>query len=257
MLNARSDDVGPISPDKDRASSAARTSEKAEGEQRTGERVWTMMRIAKLTTVHGDDLGIVRNVSSHGMMIEVHAQMPIDGEVTVDFGVGVALRGTVRWRNGGSIGLHFAKALNVKKLLEKPGVDGEGQLIRQPRIAMRHPVKLVCGDKVMAGEICNISLGGARIAMESALVRGAQVDVVIPVIGKVAGVVRWTANGFSGLSFNRPVSIHALMAWRAACVQSPATADGPDDAAADSSAALPDSPNDLPDATSRSGIVQG
>lgn len=212
-------DVGPFSPAV--RTPAVRTLARLDGpqaqERRSAERIWTMLRIAKLSTGAGDSFGIVRNVSAHGMMVEVHPGLAITGPVTIDFGVGRPLYGNLRWRENSTIGLQFADAVDVGKLLEKPGVDADGRTVRLPRIALRHPVTIACADTEFSCEIVDISLGGARISLGALLAVGSQVSVSIPLLGTIAGVVRWAADGNVGVSFNRAVSVRSLMAWLASC----------------------------------------
>jgi len=58
------------------------------GEQRVGARTTRVLRIARLSGKCGESLGIIRNISDHGMMLEIHEDFELGNYLAVDLGDG-------------------------------------------------------------------------------------------------------------------------------------------------------------------------
>ena len=99
----------------------------AGAERRGGERTVTVLRIARLLTSSGDFLGIVRNVSRHGMMIEVHPDQSLGGSIQVDLGDGRPFSGEVRWREGAAPACTFPSRSTMRRYSARaePGNPGK------------------------------------------------------------------------------------------------------------------------------------
>lgn len=184
------------------------------GQDRRGhQRYKTILRIAKLGSGSREALGIVRNVSKRGMMLEINPEFVLGDAITINLGDDDVLKGTVRWRRGSTAGIRFNQMIDVKKALAKRPSLGDGRTMRLPRITVYRPVDLVIKSDVLGAEVCDISLGGVRIKVDRMLQPGCMMTLLIPNFANISGTVRWQSGDYAGIASHKPVSIHDLMAW--------------------------------------------
>ena len=87
---------------------------------------------------------------------------------------------------------------------------------RDMRWPCEHPVLLLRGDRGLAGRILNISTGGARIAVGSALERGERLRLDLKGPAPVTAEVRWVRAGLAGVRFDRVLTARELTLVRKA-----------------------------------------
>ncbi len=188
-----------------------------EREQRQDERMVTVLRITRITSRTGETLAIIRNISRHGMMLEVHPSFDLDDEVGVDLGDGQMQVGTVRWRKKATLGLYFATAIDVDRVLAKSSASGNGLVTRLPRIQVNHSAKLEAGDRMIDADILDISVGGACLDLHGPAKVGDAVTLYVPALQDLPGVVRWRRGSRAGVAFSQRVPLDMLMHWLSGC----------------------------------------
>ncbi len=187
-------------------------------DRRMAERTYTVFRVARLILPDGDQLGIVRNLSEHGIMLELHAETKVGNSVTLDLGEGHRLQGEVRWRNGAMIGLNFVEPIDVARVLDKKMADHEsvdGKVPRLPRIKTDSPAEITHATRRTKARLVNISIGGACVETHAAIAPLDQIALTIPSLPTKLGTVRWRRGTLAGIVFDRPMSVQALMEWLA------------------------------------------
>src|SRR3954471_10221076 len=85
-------------------------------ELRSEARVVSVFRLAKLVGA-AEELCLIRNISAHGVKLEVFSPKTVGEAVAVDFGDGVARPAEVRWVRDDCIGLSFGEAINLAETL--------------------------------------------------------------------------------------------------------------------------------------------
>lgn len=133
-------------------------------DNRMQERVCTLLRIARLTTDYGNGLGIVHNVSEHGMMVEVHPSLKSTQFIAVDLGIGEIFKGTVCWREGAELGIYFASAVDVEKVLENPGTIPGGNDWMSHRFTAYQKVAVGIDGDLPPDEAIEVTQIDARVA---------------------------------------------------------------------------------------------
>jgi len=186
-------------------------------EQRRDERMVTVLRITRITSQTGETLAIIRNISRHGMMLEVHPAFDLDDEVGVDLGDGQMQIGTVRWRKKATLGLYFAAPIDVDRVLAKSSASSDGLVPRLPRIQVNHSAKLEAGERLIEADILDISVGGACLDLQGPVKVGDAVLLCVPALQDLPGVLRWRRGSRAGVAFSHPVPLDMLMHWLAGC----------------------------------------
>lgn len=184
-----------------------------EREQRRDERMVTVLRITRITSRTGETLAIIRNISRHGMMLEVHPAFDLDDEVGVDLGDGYMQIGQVRWRKKATLGLYFTAPIDVDRVLAKSSTSSDGLVTRLPRIQVNHSAKLEAGDRLIDADILDISVGGACLDLHGPAKVGDGVVLYVPSLQDLPGVIRWRRGSRAGVAFCHPVPLDMLMHW--------------------------------------------
>lgn len=187
-------------------------------DRRRGERTYTVFRVARIVLPDGDQLGIVRNISQHGIKLELHADVAIGDEVLLDLGEGHRLTGQVRWRNAASAGLNFIEPIDVARVLgHKTTVhdSADGKIPRLPRIKADSPAEITFAGRVTPARVVNISIGGACVETGEACTPHEPIALTIPSLPTKVGIVRWQRGHLAGIAFDRPMAVNALMGWLA------------------------------------------
>lgn len=177
-------------------------------------RVTTILLIGKMMSAHGETLCRIRNLSSGGLMAEVHVPLAVDDPVRIELKAGDQLAGRVRWIREGRMGIAFDEPIDVSAMLARATVKtvAEG-LVRPPRFDVDCPVELRGEGRRHAGRLVNVSQGGARLESDFAPDQAQLLTLAIPGLPERRSAVRWVRDGAIGLSLLEPLSFEELGIW--------------------------------------------
>lgn len=179
-------------------------------------RVTTILLMGKLLSRHGETLCRIRNLSSGGLMAEVHVPLVEDDAVKIELKAGDQLSGRVRWTHERRMGIAFDEPVEVGTLLAKATVrTAEQGMLRAPRFAADCPVELRVDGRRHAGRLVNVSQGGARLETDFLSEPDQLLTLAIPGLSERKGGVRWASEGAMGLSFVEPLAFDELGMWLA------------------------------------------
>lgn len=183
-------------------------------EGRAHRRHYTTLRVAKLASGDVEGLGIVRNVSEGGMMIEARAPLDIGAPVTVSLFDGQKLDARIVWRKATALGLQFERPVTVDMLLTIPDRLENGKPPRLPRVrANRSAIMDLGHNQVTVTQIADISQRGARILTGLDL-KPLQDIWLWPTGAKpMRGTVRWCRDGAAGIAFHAVLGLDDVAAW--------------------------------------------
>jgi PilZ domain len=185
-----------------------------EAERRDHDRYLTIFRAVKLTSGKVERLCVARNLSSGGVMVDVATSYTIGQNICVSFTEDQNFAGQVIWQRAVTIGIKFDSEIDVKQVLEKPQHRPDGYKRRLPRIQICQQAKLRVGNRLLLIELHDISQSGARIKTDHEFCKGESVEIIVPGLAPIQGMVRWRQNGFAGLEFSNTLPLSALMQWR-------------------------------------------
>jgi len=104
----------------------------------------------------------------------------------------------------------FDAPIDVVALLS---TAADGPRPRMPRIEVDCTAWLRVDGTVHRARASNISQGGLKVACRTALPVDADVVVSIDGLDPCPGLVRWSAEGEYGITFNRVLPLPLLVAW--------------------------------------------
>jgi hypothetical protein len=195
-------------------------------DRRSDERMVTMYRAARIVTVQGhEQLGIVRNVSSGGLMIETHATIAIGDRLWIEPRGCQSIWGSVRWSDAPRHGIAFDTPIPFESLLTLAGPEVPNQVARAPRITVDLDARLCVAGRWHLVQLCDLSQSGAKLASDLILPDGGPVQLSIEGLRNADAFVRWQRKGRIGLLFAEPISINRLSAWIAVTMPQTGTDD--------------------------------
>lgn len=185
-------------------------------ERRGGQRHMSILRVGKLVSTRGEDLCLIRNISSGGLMAKVYTRLDIGQHVLFELRADKQLAGIVRWVRDDCVGIQFEHAIDVAAVLADRDGDeraGDSQRPRAPRLTRPCKATLRIGAHYHRVSVRDVSQGGVKIAVEQELTVGADAIVTMEGFRAVAGVIRWCRDRHAGVAFNQVISYPEMTAW--------------------------------------------
>ncbi|MEQ1548679.1 MAG: PilZ domain-containing protein [Chakrabartia sp.] len=181
-------------------------------EQRSDERVMTILRVGKLVANQSQQLCLIRNISSGGLMAHVYAPHAVGDKIEIELKSDQQLRGEIAWVKDDHIGVRFEGEILVSDILtNSPAPDG--RMPRAPRLDIDDEVRIKIGADEHGGSICDLSQGGIKVEIHKYISVGEEADIIVDGLPLKKGIVRWCRKGRAGLEFARPIPFDTLIAW--------------------------------------------
>jgi PilZ domain len=181
-------------------------------DRREGQRYMSVLQAGKIITDTLQELCLIRNISSKGIMAEIFAPIEADVPVEIEFKAGASVCGMVRWVKDGRAGIEFDEAIDVHTVLAPHG----GRMApRAPRLSIDSMARIVIGDIRERLQVFDISQGGVKVDAGMTLEPGLDVVVEIEGLPVRASVVRWVSGHHAGISFNRVMALDQVAYWAA------------------------------------------
>ncbi|MGB5076887.1 MAG: PilZ domain-containing protein [Sphingorhabdus sp.] len=174
-----------------------------------------VMRIARLSSrqLDAEGLGLVRDISTGGMMIDAHFDLQIGQPVCIALLDDQALSGTIAWKDGRTVGVRFDSETPVQDVLAKPLENPDGTRTRLPRFTINMEAEIAIASRKFASKICDISQRGAKLRCGPKLSMHSNVLIKAGENPPVRGTVKWRGGEFHGVEFHRLLSVEELAGW--------------------------------------------
>ncbi|UIJ44981.1 PilZ domain-containing protein [Sphingomonas cannabina] len=184
-------------------------------ERRGDRRHVTVLRVAKVVRTHGDELCVIRNISSGGVMAHFYSPARVGEEVVIEFKSGRKLSGIVRWTRGEVAGVEFDEKLEIVRFLAGED-DVAGQFEpRAPRLGVGLPAMMRSGVRVYPVQVCDISQGGLKFRALPTTEQGQKLVFRVAGLPPLTGIVRWRDEEHAGVAFEMPLPLETLAKWAA------------------------------------------
>lgn len=182
------------------------------GDRRGEERQLTTLRVAKLVTPDGEELCLIRNISSGGVMAHVYSRRDEGERVAIEIRNDRSLSGTIRWKEGTNIGISFDERIDVAEVLAVQAA-ARGVRHRAPRLDRQCTATLRLAAQRCRVEVRNVSQGGAGIVADHPLLERDEVILTMDGFHPVPGIVRWVRGSEAGIEFDQPIRFTELIEW--------------------------------------------
>lgn len=171
------------------------------------------MRVGLIRTSRGEEMCLVRNISSSGLCARLYQEKRPGDVVQIELKSGGLLSGKIVWTRGLEAGIVFHAPIDLEQVLLSRWVSENGQQPRVPRVGITCPGILRVNGRSHSARVHNISPGGARLEMRSEIPTLAETVLFLPNLAPIAGHVRWSKGSTAGLSFNERLPLDLLTQW--------------------------------------------
>lgn len=184
-------------------------------ERREHARNIKVMRVARLKDIqlHAECLGMVRDVSSGGMMIDALFPLEVGQQISVALLDDQELTGEIVWRDGRTVGVKFSKEISVETILARPAIKINGQRSRLPRFQAAKPLYVTCDNLVYDAVLSNISQRGAKLLCDAVPKMNSNILIRMDSSHSVAATVKWRSAKIIGAEFHRLLPLAELADW--------------------------------------------
>jgi hypothetical protein len=182
-------------------------------DRRQDPRQATVHVVAKLRTVAGEALCLIRNISPGGLTAHVYTTLDIGGAVTFEFPSGAVIPASIVWQRDSVAGAQFAARVDIATVFGLRDRSPPAPEPRAPRIELDVPATIRLGTRHRAITLNNISQGGAKIHSTELLDPGLKLTLLVNGLAPLSGRVRWNRDGFAGVAFYTPVPFDLLALW--------------------------------------------
>ena len=174
-----------------------------------------VMRVARLKDIqmHAECLGMVRDVSSGGMMIDALFPLEVGQHISVALLDDQELTGEIVWREGKTVGVKFAEEISVEQILARPAIKVDGQRSRLPRFQASKPSQIRQDARVYDAVLSNISQRGAKLLCDAAPKMNSNIIIRVDANHSVAATVKWRSAQMIGVEFHRLLPLAELANW--------------------------------------------
>jgi PilZ domain len=186
-----------------------------EADRRQHSRNIKVMRVARLSNrqLDAEGLGMVRDVSPGGMMIDAHFTLAIGQSLTIALLDDQELSGEIVWQDGNTVGVRFDSDTPVDSILAKPALKADGKRARLPRFSVNKTSQIVIGTKISAATICDVSQRGAKLQCDTKIGMHDNVLIKLGDHRPVRGTVKWRCGELTGVEFHRLLTVDELAQW--------------------------------------------
>ncbi len=190
-------------------------------DQRSAPRVTLLIRPAKIATVEGEFVCVIRDVSSTGVSLRLFHAPPMGQRASLETESGQTIAMERVWASGKDMGFRFLEPIDVAALVSEESRFPKRKL----RLAIELPVTLLLLGQEHHAVIHNLSQQGARIECQQRIA----IDQVVRLRSgsrlEVRAKVRWRRDNNYGLVFEDTFQLTEF-AQLAALLQNPSLAIG-------------------------------
>ena len=186
-------------------------------ERRQHTRNVRVMRVARLKDirVHAECLGMVRDVSPGGMMIDALFPLEIGQSISIALLDDQDLTGEIVWKDGKTVGVKFLQEIPVDQILAKPAMKVDGQRARLPRFSICKASQIKVDSRMFDAVLIDISQRGAKLSCDVKLRLNSNILIRLNASHSVCATVKWTSDGLLGVEFHRLLPVTELAGWLA------------------------------------------
>ena len=179
-------------------------------DRRDEKRHLTLFRVGAMTIDGRRELCLIKNISSGGMQIRPYCALQENAPLIIELKTGMAVPGRVSWVEGSSAGIEFDEPVDVLEVLAP---SDSGPRPRMPRVQIDCHATIRDGAVLHRLRVCDVSQGGVKLQGSAELAPSSDLAVTLPGLPTQAAALRWTGDGYIGLTFNKLLALPELVEW--------------------------------------------
>jgi hypothetical protein len=155
----------------------------------------------------------IRKISALGVTLESDLAAPVGESVAVELASGQRAAGRIEWTDRGAVGVRFEDSIDVIALLNRTLVSQARERRTMPRLEVRCPVHVKCGEHFAPAILRNISARGLQLEGDELPAAGAYVSVFVEGLNVPPGEVVWRRDRLAGIEVFEELSWTSLIPW--------------------------------------------
>lgn len=155
----------------------------------------------------------IRKISALGVTLESDLTPSVGDSVAVELASGQRAAGRIEWSERGELGVRFEDSIDVVALLNRQLVSQARERRTMPRLEVRCPVHVKCGEHFAPAILRNISARGLQLEGAELPAPGAYVAVFVEGLNLPPGEVVWRRDTLAGIEVFEELSWTSLIAW--------------------------------------------
>lgn len=184
-------------------------------ERRSGSRVQTVMRVAKVTRAQDVGLWRVRNISDDGMMLMSGQRVRAGESLIVGLSDTIVLGARVAWAEDGRCGCQFNSPIDCAAVLKTLAADQRAPAHRMPRLTVETLALLTGENGVNAVKVTDVAQDSVGFLHDGTVRADMASKIVFPNGSEHRGVIRWSADGRAGMHLFERIPLALLESARA------------------------------------------
>ncbi len=143
-------------------------------------------------------------------MIRPYCALAEDAELTIELKTGFLVNCKVAWICEDAVGVVFERPVDIVEILSS---SSDGPRPRMPRIEVDCFATVRNGSEVHRMRVHDVSQGGVKLESSRIIDNGADLLVSLPGLDPQPAAVRWSEEGYLGVTFNRLLPLAELVGW--------------------------------------------
>jgi hypothetical protein len=155
----------------------------------------------------------IRKISCLGVTIRTDLATALGERVSVELATGQRAPGKIAWTKHGELGVRFEDSIDVIALLNRKLVSQMPERRTMPRLEVRCPAHVKCGQNFSPAVLRNISTGGLQLEGNFLPPVGTYVSLFVEGLNMPAGEIVWRQNNLAGVELLEEMSWTSLIPW--------------------------------------------
>jgi hypothetical protein len=182
-------------------------------DRRVGSRALSILRVGRVVWDGEDQLCVVRNISSGGVMFECLHPPAVGQRLLIELRSDKQMTGEVRWSRDTRAGIQFDREINVEQMLREDRSPLLRVRPRSPRFARRGSARLIVNGETIAAEVADISVSGMSCRPELPIRMGEPLVAVFDEVGATNAELRWVRGDMVGVRFEKSLPWKPFQLW--------------------------------------------
>lgn len=161
----------------------------------------------------------IHKISALGVTIGSELTPALGDRASVELATGQRAVGKIAWTDRDQLGIRFDESVDVIALLNRKLVSQTRDRRTMPRLEVRCPVHLKCGEHFRLAMLRNISARGLQIEGDDLPAIGTYVSAFVEGLNMPPGEIIWQRGRLAGIEVFEELSWTSIIPWVRALVK--------------------------------------
>jgi hypothetical protein len=155
----------------------------------------------------------IRKISALGVTVGSDLAPALGDKASIELATGQRAAGKIAWTDCGELGVRFDDSIDVIALLNRKLVSQTRERRTMPRLEVRSPVHLKCGEHFSLATLRNISARGLQLEGEDLPTIGTYVSAFVEGLIIPPGEIIWKRGRLAGIEVFEELSWTSIIPW--------------------------------------------